>query len=160
MLISFPSLCRIIGISGGPIAGPINGIRNQLYDAHKAAFAALLAGTVLHTVTQTTEWYRRKNSAEPGKTRDGGCAQFISFIYFLCWLCAFIVCGAGAVIWYCDYADRKISVASFDAKDGVKATTYCAIALVVVGLWRLIAWRMRPSRRKSNEPQMAQLYGV
>ena len=141
------STYKILGISGGPIAGKINSARVQLLQVHQAGIGAILLGTTLYTFTHIIEYHRRKDTDDDALFQDSCCGQFSRFIYFICWLFGFGVALIGATVWICDYRDMSIQVVSFDVKDGAKVATGAAIALLFSGLWRLTAKLSRPNRR-------------
>lgn len=145
--LTLTSTYKILGISGGPIAGKINHYRYQLLQVHQAGMAAILVGTTLYTFTHIIEYHRRKDTDDDALYQDSCCGQFTRFIYFLCWIAGFCTAMIGGVIWFCDYRDMSISVASFDVQTGAKADSAAAVILFFGGLWRITAKLSRPNRR-------------
>lgn len=152
------STYKIVGISGGPIAGKINNYRVQLLEIHQAAVGVILFGTALYTFTHLIEYHRRKDTDDEALFQDSCCGQFTRFIYFLGWIFGFGVAMIGAVIWFCWYRSMGIGPVRFGVETGAKVDAGAAIALFFSGVWRLGAKLSRPNRRPLK--QGATVYNV
>ena len=134
---------KIVGISGGPIAGPINQKRELVLLFHKAAMIEFAILTTIHTLAEFLEYYRRKKYKE-SEFEPSAWAWFFGAAYFLGWGYALLVSGVGFIICVVQYSHEKLNTTnsidgiSVSPQDGAKFAAVACATLLVVGLWRVI----------------------
>lgn len=135
---------KIVGISGGPIAGPINEKREFYLLLHRIAMAELAAVSTIHTIAEFVEYYRRKKYGD-ANFESSVWANVFGVLYFVGWLYALGISAVGFVICAIDYShqylhtDNDFKGVSVSPKEGAQFAAVACALLLIGGLWRIIA---------------------